>query len=142
MKLFDAIKVMSPLDVVSLTIETHEIVKKDVLNDIIPATFLLEKAEELIMLGEFPTRNITYWNVSEGHQKENVPDWRDRLISVLSNSNMTLSVQNLDITKSVMKVSCEIFMLVHNCSQLTSEHLKGVKCARVNTAFGTVDVEI
>ena len=142
MKLFDAIKVISPLDVISLTIETQEIVKKESLDDCLPASFLLKKAEELIMLGEFPTRNITYWNATEGLQKNVFPDWEERLISVLTNSNMILSVQNLDNTKSVMKISCEIFMLAHNCAQLTNESLKGVICAKVNTAFGTIDVEI
>ena len=142
MKLVEIIRVLSPLDVVVLTLEAQEVVKKDKLEDCLPASFLLPKAEKLIHLGEFPTRNVTYWNATEGKLKDEVPDWNERLIKELTNSKMTIKVQELDNTKDVVEVSCEIYMIAHNCTQLNKELLKEVKCARVHTAFGQLDVEI
>lgn len=142
MHILDCIKVLSALDVVVLTLEAQEIVKRESLDDCVPASFLLPKVEKFIHLGEFPTRNVTYWNATEGKTKEEVTDWELRLIRELTNSNMTVKVQGLDNTKDVVQVSCEICMIAHNCTQLSKELLKEVKCARVHTAFGQIDVEI
>jgi len=142
MHLIESIKLFSPLDVIILTIEDQKIIKKSETDDCIPASFLLEKAEKFIHLGEFPTRNITYWNATAGKTKEEVLDWNERLIGELSNSKLEWEVQELDNTKNILKVSCEIYMIVHNCAALTNELLKEVKCARVHTAFGPIDVEI
>jgi len=142
MHLIESIKLFSPLDVIILTIEDQKIIKKSETDDCIPASFLLEKAEKFIHLGEFPTRNITYWNATAGKTKEEVLDWNERLIGELSNSKLEWEVQELDNTKNILKVSCEIYMIVHNCAALTNELLKEVKCARIHTAFGPIDVEI
>lgn len=142
MRLIDSIKLLSPLDLVVLTIEEQKVIKKSEINDCVPASFLLEKAEKFIHLGEFPTRNVTYWNVSSGKTKEEVPDWNERLIKELSHSKIEWDVQDLDNTKDILRVSCEIYMIVHNCNVLNNELLKEVKCARVHTAFGQIDVEI
>ncbi len=142
MHIIESIKLLSSLDVVVLTIEEQKVIKKSEIDDCIPASFLVEKAEKFIHLGEFPTRNITYWNATAGKAKEEVPDWNDRLIKELSHSKMEWEVQNLDNTKDVLKVSCEIYMIAHNCDVLNNELLKEVKCARVHTAFGQIDVEI
>lgn len=142
MRLIDSIKLLSPLDLVVLTIEEQKVIKKSEINDCVPASFLLEKAEKFIHLGEFPTRNVTYWNVSSGKIKEEVPDWNERLIKELSHSKIEWDVQDLDNTKDILRVSCEIYMIVHNCNVLNNELLKEVKCARVHTAFGQIDVEI
>ena len=142
MHILDCIKVLSPVDVVVLTLETQNIVKKDKVEDCIPASFLIPLVERFVHLGEFPTRNVTYWNVTEGKDKEEIFNWEERLIKELTSSNMTISIQELDNTKDVVKVSCEIYMLAHNCMQLTKELLKEVKCAKVLTAFGPIEVEI
>lgn len=142
MHIIESIKLLSSLDVVVLTIEEQKVIKKSEIDDCIPASFLVEKAEKFIHLGEFPTRNITYWNATAGKAKEEVPDWNDRLIKELSCSKMEWEVQDLDNTKDVLKVSCEIYMIAHNCDVLNNELLKEVKCARVHTAFGQIDVEI
>ena len=142
MQLVDFLKLLSPLDVVVLTLEEQVIIKSFEVDECVPASFLLEKAEKFIHLGEFPTRNITYWNTTEGKTKEEVSDWDEKLIKELSHSRMEWELQELDNTKKVMKVSCEIYMIAHNCSSLSRELLKEVKCARVHTAFGQFEVEI
>jgi len=142
MHLLQAIKVLSPLDVVVLTLEESRLLKKQNIDDCVPASFLFEKADRLISVGNVPTRNVTYWNVSQGQEKDKVSDWQEKLISELSNSKMNVEVQDLDNTKDIVKVSCEVYMIVHNCEQLTKELLKDVKCARVHTAFGPIEVEL
>jgi len=142
MHINECLKVLSPLDVVVLTLEAQSLVKKDKIDDCTPASFLIPKVEKFISVGEFPTRNVTYWNISEGKIKEEIPDWEERLIKELSNSNMTIKVQELDNTKNVVEVSCEIYMIAHNCTQLSKELLGEVKCAKVLTVFGPIDVEI
>lgn len=142
MHILEAIKVLSPLDVVVLTLENQALVKKSELDECLPASFLVPKVEKLIQLGEFPTRNVTYWNVSEGKIKEETEDWNEKLIKELTSSKMSVKVQELDNTKNIVEVSCEVYLIVHNCSQLTKELLKEVKCARIHTAFGQIDVEI
>lgn len=142
MHILEAIKVLSPLDVVILTLENQTLVKKSELDECLPASFLVSKVEKFIQLGEFPTRNVTYWNVSEGKTKEETEDWNEKLIKELTSSKMSVKVQELDNTKNIVEVSCEIYLIVHNCSQLTKELLKEVKCARIHTAFGQIDVEI
>ena len=142
MHLIDSIKLLSPLDVIVLTIEEQKVVKIADIDDCIPASFLIEKAEKFLHMGEFPTRNITYWNATEGKTKEESPDWNEKLIKELSHSKMEWELQELDNTKKVMKVSCEIYMIAHNCELLSRELLKEVKCARVHTAFGQIEVEV
>ena len=142
MNILETIKVLSPLDVVVFTIEEQRIVKKKEVDDCVPASFLTEKAEKFLMLGEFPTRNVSYWNISSGKEKSEIPEWELLLIKELSSSKMELDVQEMDNTKDIVKVSCEIYMIAHNCKQLTNELLKEVKCARVHTAFGPIDVQV
>ena len=142
MHLLETLKVLSPLDVVVLTIEEQKIVKKGDVENCIPAAFLIEKAEKFLMLGEFPTRNVSYWNATQGKEKSETPDWELFLIKELSSSKMEMNVQEMDNTKDIVQVSCEIYMIAHNCMQLTKELLKEVKCARVHTAFGPIDVEV
>ena len=142
MHVLDCIKLISPIDIVVFTLEVQEIVKKDKVDDCIPAAFLIPLVERFIHLGEFPTRNVTYWNATGGKVKEETSDWEERLIKELTNSNMTISIQSLDNTKDVVKISCEIYMIAHNCMQLNKELLKEAKCAKVLTAFGSIEVEI
>ena len=142
MDLNSTLKLLSPLDVLVFTIETQSIVKTDAVDDCIPAKFLIPKAESLIMTGEFPTRNITYWRSTEGKTKEEVDDWEFRLISALSNSNLQVNVLDLDNTSKVVEASCEVYMLAVNCGALSASQLKEVKCARAHTAFGPIDLAI
>jgi hypothetical protein len=142
MHLIETLKVLSPLDVIVLTIEEQKIVKKKEVENCVPAAFLIDKAEKFLLLGEFPTRNVSYWNATQGKEKSETADWELSLIKELSNSRMEISVQEMDNTKSIVQVSCEIYMIAHNCILLTKELLKEVKCARVHTAFGPIEVEI
>lgn len=142
MKLINVLKYLSPLDVVFLTIESQEIIRKDRLDDCVPASFLTEKAERLLSMGEIPTRNPTYWKVSEGLSMKDFPEWKDNLIKELTVSDMFVKLTDLDNNSSVITVSCNIAVLAVNCKQLNDESFKDVKCARVLTPFGQIAVEI
>ena len=142
MKLQEAIKLMSPLDVLCLTLETKGVVRKNDEN-FQPGSLLAGKVEKLISIGDHPTRNPTYWNVSGGTGSSEVPNWKDLLISELEASpSFNVKLTDLDNNSNVMEVSCEISLLVINCNNMGQELMKDVKCARIRTVFGSVDVEL
>ena len=142
MHLLELVEILSPRDVVVLTVETKEVIKRSEINDQKLASLLLHKAEKLVFAGEFPTENPTYRNMTNGIAKEEVTDWRDNLINELSKSKMKMKVQQLDNTKDVVEVSCEVYMIAHNCKQLNKQLLKEVKCARAHTTFGPIAAEL
>lgn len=138
----DAIEKISPFTSVILTLEVQKILKKDEIESIDPAELLVDKVETFLKVGDVPTRNVTYWNLTKGSDMSEVPNWRELLINEISDSKMDVVVHDLDITKEVMEVSCEISLLAFNCRQLTKELLKEIKCARIHTASGQIDVEL
>lgn len=138
----DAIEKISPFTSVILTLEVQKILKKDEIETIDPAELLLDKVETFLKVGDVPTRNVTYWNLTKGSDMSEVPNWRELLINEISDSKMDVVVHDLDITKEVMEVSCEISLLAFNCRRLTKELLKEIKCARIHTASGQIDVEL
>ena len=142
MNIMDAIESISPFTSVVLTLEVQKIVKKQGSESINPAELLIEKVETFLRVGDVPSRNITYWNIAKGADMSEVPNWKELLINEISNSKMEVMVQDLDITKEVMEVSCEISLLAFNCKRLTKELLKEIKCAKIHTASGQIEVEL
>lgn len=142
MHILDAIEKISPFTSVILTLTEQKILKIEEVETINPAELIVPKVEKFLNVGDVPTRNITYWNITKGSDMSEVPNWRELLINEISNSKMEVVVHDLDITKEVMEVSCEISLLSFNCKQLTKELLKEIKCARIHTASGQIEVEL
>ena len=141
MDIISAVKLLSPLDVVVLTVECKEIVKKSEIEKLEPASILFDKAEKLVLLGDYATRNPTYWNVTQGAKKEDTPEWEKALVAELSRSKLDVKVTDLDNNSNVVDASCEVYLLAINCDKLTKEYTKEIKCAKAHTAFGPIELQ-
>ena len=141
MELSKATKLFSPLEVIVLTIESKDIVKKSDSEKPI-SSLLADKVESFISVGEYATRNPTYWNVSGGKKKDEVQNWRHALCVEIENSKLNVKVTDLDNNNNVVETSCEVSMLVVNFKELSKELMKEIKCARVHTVFGQIELQV
>ena len=139
----DALKIFSPLDVVIFEIEIQEIVDKNEVEnyDVFPT--LIKKIEEFINLGEYPTRNPTYWRISEGLDKNKVDDWDDLVRLEISNDpSFRVHWTDLDNNSLVATARAGVSLLMHNIRDLPASLIKEVKCATVYTAFGKMELDL
>ena len=139
----NAKKICSPLDVVVLEIETQQIVNKEEIQNYDFVSSLSDVAEKYIVLGEYPTRNPTYWKISEGKEKKEISDWKERIKLVLSNdSTFRVHWSDLDNNSQVATARASVAMIMHNCSDIPEQLIKEVKCATAYTAFGKIDLDL
>lgn len=138
-----ALGIISPFDVISITLEEKIIISKSPPEGFNPISVLVEKAEKFVMLGSQSTRNPTYWNCTFGKTKDEVPEWKELLENeIAASESFDVNVINMDNNSNVMEISGEIFLLAINCKELTKELVKEIKCAKVHTVFGPIDLTV
>lgn len=138
-----AISISSGLDVIVLELEGQEIVQNEDIENYIPGSALVKKAEEYISVGPSWEKNPTCWAASDGNSVKELPDWSYRLARVLSNSpNLRVKWADLDNNSKVVTVTSEVSVLAINCRDLSLKLVKEAKCAKIFTAFGQIDLAL
>lgn len=138
-----AVAIASGFDIITLVIEDQQIVQKNNIESYVPGSALVKKAEKYITVGSDWEKNPTCWAAFEGAPLSSLPDWQDRLAKVLTNSqSLRVNWSDLDNNTRVATVASEISVLATNCRALTPSLIKEVKCAKIFTAFGQIDLAL
>ena len=142
MNLKTAIQILSSYDILEITISAREIIRKDI-SDFDPTSMLLRKANPLLQQGIDPQKNPTYYKISEGKKSSKIPDWNDLLIAELKNSSYhSVKITDLDNNNNVVEVMSSIHLAILNCSVLTKEQIKDIKCAKAFTLYGQIEISL
>lgn len=137
-----ALKILSPLDVITFKIKDQAIVKKKDIQESNFASFLVPKALKFLNSGEHSERNPTIWKILDNKKREELEDLNEKLSSELASSpQFHVNLEELDNNNQVITVTSEVSMLALNCKFLEKDLLKETKCATAHTAFGKLDLE-
>lgn len=139
MKISEKIRsLFGPLDIIILTKEFEQLIKKDAAPDITDEC--VDYARKVLTIGKFCDRNPTWWKTFQGTKIDtNSEEWRIGIANILRLST-THEINPVDNNYDHLKLTIELELLAINAGELTEETFIGAKCITAKTKFGIFPV--
>jgi len=128
-------QIFSPLDVVIIEKKYEFLYPRGSKPDI-PAQ-AIEDAKIFLMCGEYSNRNPSLWHVFQGEDVDSESDRWEKGIKNLLRLSCALETTELDNKNNHASVVIEFILLAINAKSLPETAYEGVKCANVQTNYGT-----
>ena len=128
-------QIFSPLDVVVIKKKYEFLYPRDSQPDI--PEDAIKDAKIFLMCGEYANRNPSLWHVFQGEDVDSESDRWVKGIKNLLRLSCTLETAEIDNKNNHASVDIEFVLLAINAKTLPETVYEGVKCANVQTSYGT-----
>lgn len=128
-------QIFSPLDVVVIEKKYEFLYPKESQPDIPDQA--VEDAKIFLMCGEYANRNPSLWHVFQGEDVESDSERWVKGIKNLMRLSCDLETTELDNKNNHASVIVKFILLVINAKEIPESAYEGVKCATVQTNYGT-----
>ena len=128
-------QIFSPLDVVVIKKKYEFLYPRDSQPDI--PEDAIKDAKIFLMCGEYANRNPSLWHVFQGEDVDSESDRWVKGIKNLLRLSCTLETAEIDNKNNHASVDIEFVLLAINAKTLPETVYEGVKCANVQTNYGT-----
>ena len=128
-------QIFSPLDVVVIEKEYEFLYLKASQPDIPDQA--IKDAKIFLMCGDYASRNPSLWHVFQGEDVDVESNRWEKGIKNLLRLSCTLETEELDNKNNHASVVVKFILLAINAKTLPETAYEGVKCANVQTSYGT-----